>query len=60
MAPSTKLNDKLEGIENFLHGSIGLVSFLERMILKNTSKMKLQNRKKVKLRRNTRRTSSRQ
>ena len=43
MAPSTKLEDKLESIDNSEHGNIGLVSFLERMILINTSKKKLQN-----------------
>ena len=57
MAPSTKLEDKLEGIENFLAWKyIGLVSFLKRMAFKSTSRMKLQNQKKMKLRRSTRRT----
>ena len=56
MAPSTKLEDRLEGIETFEHGNIGLVSFLERMILKNTSKEDLHNLKRANMRRSTRRT----
>ena len=55
MAPSTKLEDKLEGIENFEHRNTGLVSFSKRMILISMSKKKLQNLKKVKPRRSTKR-----
>jgi hypothetical protein len=31
MSTSIKLVDKLEGVENFVPGSIGLASFLKRM-----------------------------
>ena len=55
MAPSTKLEDKMEGIENSKYGSIGLVLFLKRMILMSTSNMKSRNQKKMKPRRSIRR-----
>ena len=51
MTSSTKLEDKLEGIENFEHGNTGLVSFSKRMILISMSKNKCQNLKKLKPRR---------
>ena len=55
MAPSTKLEDKLEGIENFKHGNTRFVSFSKRMILISMSKKKCQNLKKLKPRRSTER-----
>ena len=56
MATSTTLEDKLEGIETFEHGSIGLVSSLERIILITTSRMESQNQKKMNLRRSAKNT----
>ena len=57
MAPSTKLEDKLEGIENFLAWKYRIGVILRENDLETcTSNMKLQNRKKMKLRRSTRST----
>ena len=56
MALSTKLDDKLEGIENFRAWKYRIGLILKRMILISTSKEKLQNLKKKKLRRSTRKT----
>jgi hypothetical protein len=36
MSASTKLVDKLEGVENFVPGSTELDSFLKRMTLQNS------------------------
>ena len=55
MARGTKLEDKLEGIENFEHGNAGLVSFSKRMIFISISNRKSQNLKKLNPRRSTRR-----
>ena len=56
MAPSTKLEDKLEGIENFLAWKYMIGLILKEMVLISTSRMKLQNQKKMKLRRSMSKT----
>ena len=56
MAPGTKLEDKLEGIENFLAWKYRIGLILKEMVLRSTSRMKLQNQKKMKLRRSMSKT----
>ena len=56
MAPSTKLEDKLEGIENFRAWKYRIGLILEENDLAKYIKKKLQNLKRMKLRRSTRRT----
>ena len=56
MAPSTKLEDKLEGIENFLAWKyrIGLIS--NKMALISTLRMRLHNLKNMNLMRSMKKT----
>ena len=56
MAPSTKLEDILEGIENFLAWKYRIGLILRENVLENTSRMKLQNQQKLKLRRSMNKT----
>ena len=54
MAPSTKLEDKLEGIENYRAWKYRIGLILKENNLENISRMKLQNVKRMKLRRSIR------
>ena len=56
MVPSTKLEDKLEGLENFLALKYRIGLILKRMVLRSTSTMRLRNLKKLKLRRSMNKT----
>ena len=51
MAPSTNLEDKLEVIENFLAWKYRIGLIMKENVLISTSRMKLQNLNKIKLRR---------
>jgi hypothetical protein len=55
MSASTKLVDKLEGVDNFVPGSIGLHSFLKRMIFQDLSRKMYQNLQMLQLKQSTRR-----
>ena len=56
MAPSTKLEDKLKRIENFLAWKYRIGPILKENGLEKYTRMKLQNQNKMNLRRSMRKT----